>query len=138
MLLATVSACSEPEPFEAVSKKPHAAGATELRIDPRSTTPAWLLERLQLPESDRSAAAAATHDAGAFERVIARFLRSRPSLAGFPRYMVLNNADTIANYHAGVLKLGKNPAAPFTVAPRWDQENLGAYYLNQHITNMWW
>lgn len=136
VLLAMVSACSEPAPSEAVTKKPGGAGATggesaELSIDPRSTTPAWLLERLQLPEPERSAAAAATNDPGAFERIIARFLQARPPLAGFPRKRVVNSADTIANYHAGVLKLDKNPPAPFTVAPRWNQEDLGAYYLNE-------
>lgn len=105
--------------------------ASEFRIDPRATSPSWLLERLRLPKPFGSEAAKVHADPAAFERIIAAFLRSRPPLLGFPHRMVLNNSKTIANYQVGLLQLGINSAVPFTLTPRWDQEELGANHLNQ-------
>ncbi len=119
VLIAIAATCSKPEL------------PVELRIDPRSTAPVWLMARLQLPDPHSTDSAAALGHPPAFERVIAQFLGSRPSLLGFPREMVLNNADTIANYRAGVLQLGRNPATSFTIPLRWDQEDLGANHLNE-------
>ncbi|MGH8468023.1 MAG: heparinase II/III domain-containing protein, partial [Gammaproteobacteria bacterium] len=122
-------ACSGQEP--PVKVRSRLKTAVELRIDPRTLSPARLMNRVQLPDPYSTDAAAALNHPPAFERVIARFLRSRPVLPGFPREMVHNNRATIANYRAGVLQLGGNPATSFAIPLRWDQEDLGANHLNE-------
>lgn len=127
--IALATACSGQEPPVKLRSRPEPA--VELRIDPRTQSPARLIERLHLPEPYGTDAAAALNHPSRFERVITRFLRSRPPLPGFPREMVQNNPATIANYRAGVLQLGRNPPTAFAIPLRWDQEDLGANHLNE-------